>query len=265
MQLSADELNRYARHIVLRHVGGPGQQKIRAARVLVLGAGGLGSPVLQYLGAAGVGHLTIVDNDLVSLSNLQRQVIHRSEDVGRPKVQSAAEAIGRLNPHVATLPRMTRLTVENAADLLKGHDVAVDCSDNFDARYALTDSAHALRVPVVTAAVNEFDATLTTLRPFETGADGAHNPTYRCLYPEAPPADMVPTCSEAGVMGALLGVVGSLQAIEVLRQIVGFGDGLVGRLLMIDALTMRFETMTYAWDPDNPLTGTRSTLPVSIK
>jgi adenylyltransferase/sulfurtransferase len=255
MSLSAEELDRYARHIVLRHVGGPGQQKIKAANVLVLGAGGLGSPVLQYLAAAGVGKLTIVDDDIVSRSNLQRQVIHRTEDIARPKAQSAAEAIQRLNPHVGIVPLRMRLTAENAGAALQGQHVAVDCSDNFAARYALTDSACALRIPVVTAAVNEFDATITTLRPFEADPSGVPNPTYRCLYPEAPPAEMIPACSEAGVMGALLGVVGALQAVEVLRQIVGFGEGLVGKLLMVDALTMRFETMAYGWDPENVLTG----------
>lgn len=255
MSFSPDELNRYARHIVLRHIGGPGQQKLKAAHVAVVGAGGLGSPVLQYLGAAGVGRLTLIDDDVVSLSNLQRQVIHTTADVGRAKVESARDAITRLNPHVVVTVSQERLTTDNCAVLLAGAHVVADCTDNFAARYALSDACFALGIPLVTAAVNEFDASLTTLRPFETGADGVPNPTYRCLYPSAPPADMIPSCAEAGVMGALLGVVGTMQALEVIREIVGFGEGLVGRLLLIDALTMRFETMGYGWDAANPLTG----------
>lgn len=254
--LSPDEIARYARHIVLRHVGGPGQAKLKSATVAVVGAGGLGSPVIQYLGAAGVGTLRLIDDDVVSLSNLQRQVVHSTPDVGRPKVASAADAVTRLNPHVRVEQIATRLTVENARDVLAGATIIADCSDNFDARYAITDAGFALQIPVVTAAVTEFDGSITTLRPFETAADGTPNPTYRCLYPEVPPADMVPTCSETGVMGALLGIVGAMQALEVIREIVGFGEGLTGRLLLIDAQGGRFETMHYGWDAANPLSGT---------
>lgn len=251
MALSPEELERYARHIVLRHVGGPGQQRLKDARALVVGAGGLGAPALHYLAGAGIGALTIVDDDVVSLSNLQRQVIHGTPDIGRPKVDSAADAVRRINPHVAVTEVHLRGTAENLAPHIAGASVVLDCTDNFEIRYALADACAAARVPLVTAAVNEFDASITTLRPYETGADGTPNPTYRCLFPAPPPAEMIPACSEAGVLGALVGVAGSLQALEAIRQVVGFGEGLVGRLLLIDAMTMRFDTFEYARDPAN--------------
>jgi molybdopterin-synthase adenylyltransferase len=254
--LTPDEIERYARHIVLRGVGGPGQAKLKAARVLVIGAGGLGSPLIQYLAAAGAGVIGVADDDAVSLSNLQRQVLHGTPDVGRAKVESTAEAVLRLNPHVAVEQHRVRIDAANIAALAAAHDIVADGSDNFDTRYAVSDGCFRARKPLVTAAVNEFDGSLTTLKPHETGADGRPNPTYRCLFPEKPPAGVIPTCSEAGVLGALVGVIGSLQAVEVIREIVGFGEGLVGRLLLVDAMHMRFETMAYAWDPANPLNGT---------
>jgi molybdopterin/thiamine biosynthesis adenylyltransferase len=253
---SSDELERYARHIVLREVGGPGQQKLKAARVLVIGAGGLGAPLLLYLAAAGVGTIGIVDDDGVALSNLQRQVIHRTEDVDVLKTESAAGAIRRLNPHVEVVAHVTRLTAANARDLVRGYDIVADGSDNFATRYAVSDACFHEGRPLVTAAVGTFDATLTTLRPHEKAADGTPNPTYRCLFPDAPPPGTVPSCQEAGILGALTGIVGSMMALEVVREIVGFGEGLVGRLLMIDTRAMRFETVRYRWDPENPLSGT---------
>ena len=258
--LSPEELERYARHIVLREVGGPGQAALKSARVLVVGAGGLGAPVLLYLAAAGVGTLGIVDDDTVSLSNLQRQVIHATPDIGRPKVESAADVIGRLNPHVTVKGHPVRLTAENALDLINGYDIVADGSDNFATRYLVSDACYFARKPLVTAAVAPFDGTLTTLRPHERGADGRPNPTYRCLFPEPPPPGTVPTCSEVGILGALPGILGSLMAFEMIREIVGFGDGLVGRLVIIDALSMRFETLSYAWDPANPLSGEKPTI-----
>ncbi len=252
---SSEELERYARHIVLREVGGPGQQKLKAARVLVIGAGGLGAPLLLYLAAAGVGTIGIVDDDGVALSNLQRQVIHRSEDIDVLKTESAANAIRRLNPHVEVVSHVTRLTAANACDLVSGYDIVADGSDNFATRYAVSDACFHEGKPLVTAAVGTFDATLTTLRPHEKGADGRPNPTYRCLFPEAPPPGTVPSCQEAGILGALTGIVGSMMALEVIREITGFGEGLVGRLLMIDTRAMRFETVRYRWDPENPLSG----------
>ncbi len=253
--LNSEELERYARHIVLREVGGPGQAALQRARVLVVGAGGLGAPVLLYLAAAGVDTLCIVDDDAVSLSNLQRQVIHATPDVGRPKVESAAGVIRRLNPHVAVETHATRLTAANALDIISQYDIVADGSDNFATRYLVSDACFFAKKPLVTAAVGPFDGTLTTLRAHDRTASGEPNPTYRCLFPEPPPAGTVPACAEAGILGALPGVLGSLMAFEVIREIVGFGEGLVGRLLMIDARSMRFETLAYRWDPENPLSG----------
>jgi adenylyltransferase/sulfurtransferase len=255
MKLSSDEIERYARHLVLRDVGGPGQAKLRAARVLVIGAGGLGSPLIQYLAAAGTGTLGIVDDDTVSLSNLQRQILHATPEVGRLKVESAQDAVRRLNPGVAVEAHRMRVTAGNARELVRSYDIVADGSDNFDTRYAVSDACFFERKPLVTAALGQFDGSLTTIRAHETGADGEPNPTYRCLFPEPPPAGSVPTCAEAGVLGALAGIMGSLMAMEVMREIVGFGTGLVGRLLMVDALSMRFETLRYGWDEANPLSG----------
>lgn len=253
--LSPEELQRYARHIVLQEVGGPGQAALKGARVLTIGAGGLGAPLLMYLAAAGVGTLGVIDDDIVTLSNLQRQVIHTTADLGRLKVESAAEAIVRLNPHVAVVPHAERLTATNALALIGSYDLVADGSDNFATRYLVSDACYLARRPLVTAAIGAFDGTLTTLRPHERAPDGRPNPTYRCLFPEPPPPGTVPACAEAGILGALPGLMGSMMAMEVIREIVGFGQGLVGRLLMVDARAMRFATLDYAWDPDNPLTG----------
>ena len=253
--LSTDELERYARHIVLPDVGGPGQAAIRRARVLVIGAGGLGAPVMLYLAAAGVGTIGVIDDDVVSLSNLQRQVIHATPDLGMPKVASAAAMIGRLNPHVTVEQHRVRLTAENALALIGGYDIVADGSDNFATRYLVADACFLAGKPLVTAALGPFDGTLTTIRAHERNADGKPNPTYRCLFPEPPPPGTVPACAEAGILGALAGIVGSMAALEVIREIVGFGESLVGRLIMIDARAMRFETLRYDWDPANPLSG----------
>ncbi len=258
--LSSDELERYARHIVLREVGGPGQAALGRARVLVIGAGGLGAPVLLYLAAAGVGTLGVVDDDVVTLSNLQRQVIHATPDIGVPKVDSAAATIHRLNPHVAVEQHQIRLTAQNALELMGRYDIVADGSDNFATRYLVSDACYFARKPLVTAALGTFDGTLTTIRAHERGADGRPNPTYRCLFPEPPPPGSVPACAEAGILGALAGVIGSMTALEILREIVGFGEGLVGRLMMLDARAMRFETLRYAWDPENPLSGEHPTI-----
>jgi molybdopterin-synthase adenylyltransferase len=258
--LSPDELERYARHIVMREVGGPGQAALKRARVLVIGAGGLGAPALLYLAAAGVGTLGVIDDDAVALSNLQRQVIHGTPEVGTPKTASAAAAIRRLNPHVAVETHATRLVASNALALVGNYDLVADGSDNFATRYLVSDACFLAKKPLVTAAVGMFDGTLTTLRPHERRADGTPNPTYRCLFPEPPPAGSVPACAEAGILGALTGVVGSLMALEVIREIVGFGEGLVGRLVMLDVRSMRFETLQYAWDPANPLSGEHPTI-----
>ena len=243
--LSDDELERYARHIVLPEIGGAGQQKLKRARVLVIGAGGLGAPLLAYLAAAGVGTLGIVDDDAVSLSNLQRQVIHDSAAIGAPKVESARAAIGRINPHVAVEMHAIRLDGSNAAELVARYDLVADGSDNFDTRYTVADACEQQRKPLVTAAVGRFDGTLTVLKPFEAGPEGGLNPGYRDLFPEPPPPGMVPSCAVAGVVGALTGVMGTLQAMEVIKLITGIGEPLVGRLLMYDALAARFDTIRY--------------------
>ncbi|RTM00444.1 molybdopterin-synthase adenylyltransferase MoeB [Ancylobacter aquaticus] len=253
-------MERYARHLVLAEIGGPGQQKLKKARMLVVGAGGLGAPALMYLAAAGVGHLTVIDDDEVSLSNLQRQIIHTTAAIGRRKTESAGDFIAALNPHVAFEGINARLTAENALALVGGVDVVIDGSDNFSTRYLVSDACALAGVPLVSAALGRFDATVTTLRPHEKAADGTPNPTYRCLFPEPPPAGTVPSCAEAGILGAVAGVAGTLVALEAVRAVVGFGEGLVGRLLMIDTLTMRFETLSYGWDPDNPLTGENPTI-----
>ncbi|CAN7172676.1 molybdopterin-synthase adenylyltransferase MoeB [Mesorhizobium amorphae] len=243
--LSDEELERYARHIVLPEIGGAGQQKLKRARVLVIGAGGLGAPVLEYLAAAGVGTLGIVDDDDVSLSNLQRQVIHGTETIGMAKTDSAKAAIARINPNVAVELHRLRLTTDNAPALVARYDMVVDGSDNFETRYAIADACAAEKRPLVHAAVGRFDGSLTVLKPFEAGADGRPNPGYRDLFPEAPPPELVPSCAVAGVVGALTGVVGTLQAMEAIKLITGIGEPLVGRLLLYDALSARFETIRY--------------------
>ena len=258
--LSGEELERYARHIVMREVGGPGQAKLKAARVLVIGAGGLGAPALMYLAAAGVGTLGVVDDDHVSLSNLQRQIIHATPDIGRLKVDSAADRIAALNPHFPLPLHNRRIDASNALDLIGGYDIVADGSDNFATRYLVSDACYLAKKLLVTGALGVFDGSLTTIRAHETNAQGERNPTYRCLFPEAPPAGTVPTCEEAGILGALAGILGSMTALEVIREIVGFGEGLVGRLLMVDARALRFETLRYRRDPDNPLNGDNATI-----
>ena len=255
MNLSSEEIERYARHIVLREIGGPGQARLKAARVLVVGAGGLGSPVLLYLAAAGVGTLGIVDHDHVSLSNLQRQVLFGSGDLGAAKVEVATARLAELNPHVAVEAHAERIAADNAVRLAAAYDVVVDGSDNWTTRYAVSDACFHAGRPLVTGSVGIFDGAVTVLRPHERTPDGTPNPTYRCLFPAPPPDGTVPTCAEAGVLGAVTGLVGSLMALETIRAIVPFGESLVGRLLLVDARAMRFETLRYGWDPENPLSG----------
>lgn len=249
MSFDDDELERYARHIVLRDVGGPGQQKLKAARVLCIGTGGLGAPIVMYLAAAGVGTLGLVDDDVVSLSNLQRQVIHGTPDVGRPKVESARDAVARINPHVTIEAHQTRFVPENARALVEAYDIVVDGTDNFTTRFLAADTCFAVGRVLVTAAVSEFDGSITTLAPHLTGADGTANPSYRCLFPEPPPPGLVPACAQAGILGAVVGVLGTLAATEVLKLITGVGEPLLRRLLMVDTRSMRFETIDYARSP----------------
>ena len=246
MNLSPEELERYARHIVLADIGGPGQQKLKSARVLVVGAGGLGSPVLQYLAAAGVGTLGIVDADIVSLSNLQRQTIHDTDKLDMLKVESAAKAIARINPNVTVETWPMRLDGSNGAELIRQYDIVADGSDNFDTRYTVADFCEELERPLVTAAVGRFDASITTLKPYMTNADGDLNPRYTDMFPWTDSTAQLPTCAEAGILGALTGVIGSMQALEIIKEITGAGEGLVGRLCLYDSLSARFETIEYA-------------------
>lgn len=250
MVLNDEELERYARHLVLRQVGGPGQARIRSGRVLVIGAGGLGSPLALYLAAAGVGTIGLVDDDAVSLSNLQRQILFSTADIGRAKVEAGAAALNALNPGVRIETHALRLTQDNAAALFAGYDIIADGSDNFETRFLVNDTAFAAKKTLVSAAVTEFEGQLATFKAH----DGV-SPCYRCLFRDPPPPGTVPSCSEAGVLGAAVGVMGSLQALEALKEIVGLGVGLAGRLLVYDALTARFRTIALPRDPACPLHG----------
>jgi molybdopterin-synthase adenylyltransferase len=243
--LSQEELERYARHIILAEIGGPGQQLLKRARILVVGAGGLGAPVIAYLAAAGIGTIGIVDDDRVALSNLQRQVIHDTEHVGVRKTLSAAGAVARINPNVKVEQWPVRLTEPNALALIAQYDIVAEGSDNSETRYTVANVCEQLGVPLVTAAVGRFDGSVTTLKPYEADASGELRPRYRDLFPTKPPPGAVPSCAEAGILGALTGVVGSLQAIEIIKEITGVGEGLVGRLLLYDALSSRFDVISY--------------------
>jgi adenylyltransferase/sulfurtransferase len=258
--LNPAEIERYKRHLVLREVGGQGQQKLKAARVLVIGAGGLGSPVLLYLAAAGVGTIGVIDDDRVSLDNLQRQIVHATAEVGSAKVESARAAIARLNPHVCVETYDQRLAAGNALAIISRYDLVADGSDNFATRYLVSDACFLAKRPLVFAAVGPFDGYLTTLKPHERRRDGEPYPSYRCIFPAAPPPGTVANCAEVGVLGAAVGVIGSLQATEVLKEIVGFGESLAGRLLLYDAQAARFTEIAVNWDPGNPLSGRAPTI-----
>ena len=260
MDFSDEELSRYKRHLILKDVGGPGQQKLKKARVLVIGAGGLGSPVLCYLAAAGVGTLGIIDDDVVSLSNLQRQIIHETKAVDEAKTISATRAIQRLNPHVEVVSYRKRIDAYNALEILENFDFVVDGSDNFSTRYLVNDACYLAKKPLIFSAVGPFDGQLSLFKPFETGESGDPNPSYRCLFPKVPAPGSVPNCSQTGILGAVVGVMGTLAAMEVLKEIIGLGEGLVGRLLIYDALAPRFTTINYGWDENNPLNGKSANL-----
>ncbi len=243
--LSPEEIERYKRHILLPEIGGNGQQRLKAARVLVIGAGGLGAPVLHYMAAAGVGTLGMIDDDVVSLSNLQRQVIHDTGTIGEMKTASARQTIARLNPHVRTLTFEERFSQVWAHTHLSSFDLVIDGSDNFDTRYAAADAAEAARRPLVTGAVGRFDGSVTVLKPYEAATDGNLSPGYRDLFPEPPPQGLIPNCAETGIIGALTGVIGTIMAMEAIKVITGAGEPLIGRLLLYDALSARFETIRY--------------------
>ena len=258
--LSPAEIERYKRHLELKEVGGQGQQKLKGARVLVVGAGGLGSPLIMYLSAAGVGTIGIVDDDRVSLDNLQRQIVHATAAIGTAKVDSARETAGRLNPHVHIEAHETRLTAANALGLISRYDIIADGSDNVETRYLVADACYFAKRPLVFGAVGPFDGYVSTFKPYERDAEGAQYPSYRCLFPEPPAPGTVQNCAEVGVLGAIVGVIGTLQATEVMKEIVGVGETLAGRLLVYDGLGARFETLKVAWDQENPLTGRNHTI-----
>jgi molybdopterin/thiamine biosynthesis adenylyltransferase len=251
MQFTEDEIHRYSRHILLGEVGGVGQAKLRASSVLIVGAGGLGSPLALYLAAAGVGRIGIVDDDVVELSNLQRQIVHGMADIGRAKVASASDAVRAINPGVVVEAYRMRLDAGNVGGLIAGYDLVCDGSDNFPTRFLLADACVAARRTLVSASVLRFEGQLSTFKPHEGG------PCYRCLYPEAPPDGLVPSCGEAGVFGAVTGVMGTLQATEVLKELLGIGETLAGRLLLWDALGTKFRTITFKRDPACIVCGAR--------
>jgi molybdopterin-synthase adenylyltransferase len=243
--LSPEEIERYARHIILSEIGGAGQQKLKRTKVLVIGAGGLGAPVLSYLAAAGIGTLGIIDDDRVSLSNLQRQVIFDTDLLGQPKVSAAALRLGKINPHVIVEAHDARLGADNAGNLIARYDIIVDGSDNFETRYLVADICEQEKRPLVAGALTRFDGSLTVLKPYDANAAGDLNPRYRDLFPEPPPQGLVASCLEAGIIGALAGVIGTLQAMEVIKLSAGIGEPLIGRLLLYDGLNARFDIVKY--------------------
>lgn len=257
IELTDAQLERYARHVILDEVGEEGQARLLAARVLVVGAGGLGAPVLLYLAAAGIGQLTIADPDTVELSNLQRQVIHSTETIGQPKAHSARTAIHRLDPDARVTTLTEKVTVGNVERLVRDHDLVVDGTDNFAARYLLNDACYFAGVPLVSAALLRFEGQISTYKAHEPGEN---RPCYRCLFRAPPPPDLVPRCEQAGIFGAVAGVVGTMQATEVLKEILGLGDSLAGSLLLYDALAASVRRIRARRDPDCPLCGTHPTI-----
>ena len=250
--LTPDEVMRYSRHIIMAQVGPQGQRKLRNAKVLVVGAGGLGGPVALYLALAGVGKIGLVEFDVVDLSNLQRQVLHQTADIGRPKIISAKEKLLAHNPHVEVVTHHTPITSDNAMEIIADYDIVVNGADNFATRYLVNDAFYLSGKTLVDGAILLFDGQATVYEPGQG--------CYRCLYPDPPPPGLVPSCAEAGVLGAITGIVGSIQATEVFKKILGVGNPLVNRLLLVDALTMEFRTMKIRRDPNCPLCGDNPTV-----
>jgi molybdopterin/thiamine biosynthesis adenylyltransferase len=244
-----DQVRRYARHVILPGIGGDGQRRLMDASVLVIGAGGLGSPAAMYLAAAGVGTIGLVDFDRVELSNLQRQLLHDTADVGRPKVESGKERLAGLNPNVEVVTHPTLLTSSNAFDVLGGHDVVVDGTDNFPVRYLVNDATQMLGKPLVYGSIYQWEGQASVFLP------GPETPCYRCLFPEPPPPGTVPSCAEGGVFGVLPGIIGSIQAVEAIKLILDVGQSLAGKLVLYDALRNEFTTVKLRWDPDCPVCG----------
>jgi molybdopterin/thiamine biosynthesis adenylyltransferase/rhodanese-related sulfurtransferase len=254
MELNNDEIRRYSRHLILPEVGLSGQKKIRASSVLCIGAGGLGSPIAMYLAAAGIGKLGILDFDVVDFSNLQRQIIHGTDDVNRPKTQSAKETIASINPNVEVVIHNTRISSENALEIMGPYDIVVDGTDNFPTRYLTNDACVLLKKPNVYGSIFRFEGQASVFAPHLGG------PCYRCLYPEPPPPGMVPSCAEGGVLGVLPGIIGTIQATEILKLAIGKGSSLIGRLLLFNALDMKFRELKLRRDPKCPICGDHPTI-----
>jgi len=252
MDFTEDQIRRYARHIILPEIGGVGQARLLDSKVLVVGAGGLGSPVILYLAAAGVGTIGVVDDDVVDLSNLQRQVIHATDRVGVPKVESALKTVAAVNPDVRLVPIPRRLDRDNARSIIADYQVVADGSDNFATRFLVNDACRLEGRTLVSAAILRFDGQLSTFRP--------GGPCYRCIYREAPPEGQIPSCSQAGVLGAVAGTMGALQATEVLKELLGIGETMAGRLLIYDALSVTFRNVRVKPDPGCPLCGEHPTI-----
>lgn len=248
-----DQINRYSRHIILREVGGAGQKKLLKSRVFLVGAGGLGSPIGLYLAAAGVGTIGIADGDVVDYSNLQRQILHSTKDIGRPKSTSAKETLEALNPDVKVIPYKERLTSQNIMNIIKDYDVIVDGSDNFPTRYLANDACVLSKKPLSHGSIFRFEGQATTFIP-------GNGPCYRCLFESPPPAEFVPSCQEAGVLGVLAGVIGTIQATEVIKLILGKGDLLNGKLLLYNSLSMDFRKVTLRRNPECPVCGDNPTI-----
>lgn len=253
MSLREDQIERYSRQIILPHIGGKGQEKLLAAKVLVIGAGGLGSPCALYLASAGIGKLGLVDSDAVELNNLQRQILHSAEEVGRPKVESAKDRLRRLNSDVEIIPYKLRLASENILEIIKNYDIIVDGSDNFPTRYLVNDACVLSKKPLSHGGIFRFDGQALTIIPSESAC-------YRCLFPEPPPPGLVPSCQEAGILGAVAGVVGVIQANEVLKYILGIGELLTGKLLVFNALDSSFRQVKVPRDPQCPVCSRNPTL-----
>jgi molybdopterin-synthase adenylyltransferase len=259
--ITDDQLMRYARHVILDEVGEEGQAKLLRSKVLVIGAGGLGSPVLMYLAAAGVGTIGVVDFDVVDLTNLQRQIVHTTDAVGMAKVESAAATLAAINPEIRFNAHNIKLDTENAASLIAEYDIVADGSDNFETRYLVNDTSYFLKKPLVSGALLRFEGQLSVFKPHEDG----NNPCYRCLFPSPPPPGMTPRCETAGIFGAIAGVVGTMQASEVLKELLGLGQSLSGSLLLYDALNTTFRKIKINADPGCPLCGDQpSILPPAI-
>ncbi|MCK9993061.1 MAG: molybdopterin-synthase adenylyltransferase [Alphaproteobacteria bacterium] len=250
MTLSGEQIERYARHIMLPEIGGAGQARLLASKVLLVGAGGLGSPLALYLAAAGVGTIGIADNDVVSLSNLQRQIAHKTSDIGRPKTDSAAESIAAINPDVKAVRHPVRLNIENVRELIGDYDLVADGCDNFATKFLLNDACYLMRKPLVAAALGRFEGQLSTYRAHE-----GENPCYRCIFPEPPPEGSMPNCAEVGTLGLVAGVMGTLQGIEVVKELLGIGTSMTGHLLIYDALDTTFRKIRVRRDPQCRLCG----------